>query len=135
MIVLNLLLSTLSGGGRTSRYGDFVVVTLPAMSFATTAQEFQQVQNWARSKTSLGNVNRDRSFFVGRFETVLARSGGGLATRGSRPILQRIIAGMKQGGLQMEEWSIPHNINESVEVKRRPVAASTDPAGPAEPAA
>ncbi|AXQ29415.1 hypothetical protein D0B54_12275 [Solimonas sp. K1W22B-7] len=126
MIVLNLLLSTLSGGGRTSRYADFVVVTLPAMSFATTAQEFQQVQTWARSKTSLGNVHRDRTFFVGRFETVLARSGGGLATRGSRSILQRIIAGMKQGGMQMEEWSIPHNINESVEVKRRP--AALDPA-------
>lgn len=119
MIVLNLLLSTLSGGGRTSRYGDWVVVTLPAMAFATSAQEFQQVQAWARARASLGNVHRDRSFFVARFETVLARNGGGLATRGSRPVLQRLIAGLKQGGLQMDEWSIPHNINESVEIKRK----------------
>ncbi|HEY0917335.1 MAG TPA: hypothetical protein VGE22_20815 [Solimonas sp.] len=119
MIVLNLLLSALSGGGRTSRYGDWVVVTLPAMAFATSAQEFQQVQTWARARSSMGNVHRDRSLFVERFETVLARSGGGIATRGSRPVLQRLIAGLKQGGLQMDEWSIPHNINESVEIKRK----------------
>ncbi len=119
MLVLNLLLSALSGGGRTSRYGDWVVVTLPAMAFATSAQEFQQVQAWARARSSLGNVHRDRSFFVARFETILARTGAGIATRGSRPVLQRLIAGLKQGGLQMDEWSIPHNIDESVEIKRK----------------
>lgn len=124
-MVLNLLLSALSGGGRSSRYGDFIIVTLPAMAFATTAMEFQQAQTWARARASLGNVHRDRSCFVDRFQTVLARSGGGLATRGSRPVLSRIVAGMKQNGLVMEDWSIPLNLDESMEVKKR--AKATGP--------
>ena len=123
---LNLLLSALSGGGRTTRHGDLIVVTMPASAFATTAQEFQQVQTWARARASLGNSHRDREAFVGRFQTVLARSGSGIATRGSRPVLARLLAGLSQAGMQPGEWSVPHDIHESMEVKRRP--RKVDPA-------
>ncbi|HSW15166.1 MAG TPA: hypothetical protein VLI06_20120 [Solimonas sp.] len=121
---LNLLLSVLSGGGRTSRYGDFVVVTLPAQAFVTTSQEYLQAQTWARARASMGNAQRDRSAFVDRFETVLARNGCGIATKGSRPALARLVKGMKQGGMQIEDWAVPQNINDSVEIKKR------DPAPP-----
>lgn len=118
----NLLLSAFSGGGRTSRYGDFIVVTMSASAFVTTAQEFQQVQTWARARASLGNPQRDRTAFTERFQTLLARSGSGIATKGNRQILARIVKGMEQNGMQIGEWSVPHNINESVEVKKKPAA-------------
>ena len=78
------------------------------------------MQTWARSRASLGNPHRDRSAFVDRFDTVLARSGSGIATKGSRPVLAMIVKGMEKNGLQMGDWSVPHNINESVEVKKKP---------------
>jgi hypothetical protein len=119
-IIQNMLLSALSSGGRTSRYGDFIIVTMPSAAFATTAQEYTTVQTWARSRASLGNPHRDRSAFVDRFDTVLARSGSGIATKGSRPVLAMIVKGMEKNGLQIGDWSVPHNINESVEVKKKP---------------
>ena len=132
-LVLNLLLSALSGGGRTARYGDLILVTMPAQAFATTAMEYQQAQVWARARSSLGNVHRDREAFIGRFQTVLARSGGGIATRGARPVLARILAGMTQSGMQSGEWSVPHDINDSVEVKRRkPGRTGETPVDPAQ---
>ena len=47
----NLLLGVFDGGGRTSRYGDFVVVTMSAAAFVATAMEYQRVQTWARSRS------------------------------------------------------------------------------------
>ena len=120
-----ILASVTAGGCRTSRLGDFVVVTLESMAFAVTALDFQQAQTWARSRTSVGNAHRDRGAFIDRFETILARSGGGIASKGSRPLLARIVKGMEQNGMLMAEWSIPHNINESVEMKKKPSQPDT----------
>lgn len=116
----NLLLGVFSGGGRTSRYGDFVVVTMSAAAFVATAMEYQRVQTWARARASLGNAQRDRTAFTDRFETLLARSGCGLATKGSRQVLSLIVKGMEQNGLPTNEWSVPQNLNEGVEIKKKP---------------
>ena len=132
---LNMLLSALSGGGRTARHGDLILVTMPAQAFATTAMEYQQAQVWARARSSLGNVHRDREAFIGRFTTVLARSGSGIATRGAKPVLSRILAAMGQVGLTLGEWSVPHDINDGVEVKRRKQVAAATPEVPAVTAA
>lgn len=121
---LNLLLSAFSGGGRTSRYGDFVVVTMTASAFVATAIEYQQVQTWARARASLGNAQRDRTAFTDRFETLLARSGSGIATKGSRQVLARLVKGMELSGLQIGDWSVPQNVNESVEIKKKPKPAA-----------
>lgn len=69
---------------------------------------------------------RDRTSFVDRFETVIARIGSGVRTKGSRGVLQRIVKSMKANALLLEEWSIPHDINESLEIKpkAKPVAAT-----------
>ncbi|MGH8517980.1 MAG: hypothetical protein ACREUE_11025 [Panacagrimonas sp.] len=117
---LNLLLSAFSGGGSSARLGDIVVVKFPASTFAASALDYKMVQNWARGRLSLGNANRDRSAFVDRFENVLARSGGGVATRGNRPALKYIVKGLTLSGMDMLQWSVPHNINESMEAQRRP---------------
>lgn len=123
MKVLTLLQSACVNGCRTTRYGDFVIVTMQGAAFATTAQDFQQAESWARGRTSLGNSNRDRTAYMDRHETVLARGGGGIATKGARSVLARIVNGMKANGIEIKEWSIPHNIFESVEVQKPKVAA------------
>ena len=87
-------------------------------------------ENWARSRTSLGSALRDQTAFVGRFENLLARSGGGLATRGSRSVLKRILQGMTANGVIISEWSVPPNIDESVEIQKKvpkPGAVAEEP--------
>ena len=138
-----VLTSVLAHGGRTSRYGEFTVVHMHGCSFITTPMEYMQMQNWARGRTSTGNPGRDRTTFVERFETVLARVGGGVATRGNRSVLSRIVKAMKASSMFMEEWSVPRDLDQSMEMKRpkgwtppgrpsatgaAPVAASDAPA-------
>ena len=119
-----------AGGCRTARYGDFVVITLQSAAFAVTAQDLQQAEAWARSRSSLGSPHRDRSAFMDRFETLLARGGSGVATKGGRAVLARIVKGMEANGIQINEWAVPHNINESVEVQKQKPAAIVPPALP-----
>lgn len=119
MTPLTLLAGAMSGGGRMSRRGDLTLVHLNSCSFATTAVDLLQAENWARARHSRGNPHRDRMAFVERFETILARNGAGVTTKGSRPILQGIVKSMKANGLQMEEWSIPMNLYESMEIQKK----------------
>lgn len=125
-----ILTSVLANGGRVSRYGDFTILRMHATAFAATPIELMQHQNWARGRISSGNANRDRTAFTDRFDTIVARSGSGLRTKGSRGLLQRIVKSMKANGLILSEWSIPHDLNDGVEIKKKP-----QPAPAAKPAA
>ncbi|HWU69061.1 MAG TPA: hypothetical protein VN046_09305 [Stenotrophobium sp.] len=113
------ILESVLNGGRVSRNGDFVVVTLQNLSFVIPAIEFQQVQQWARSRVSNGIPHRDRADFVNRFETLLARQGCGIATKGSNKALATIVQKMEQAGLSLDEWMIPRGIFDSVEIQRK----------------
>jgi len=113
-----VLTSVLAHGGRTSRYGEFTVVHMHGCSFITTPMEYMQMQNWARGRTSTGNPARDRTTFVERFETVLARVGGGVSTRGNRSVLSRIVKAMKANSMFLEEWSVPRDLDQGMEMKR-----------------
>lgn len=128
-----VLTSVLAHGGRTARYGDFTVVHMHGCSFITTPMEFMQMQNWARARTSCGNPLRDRNSFVDKFETVLARVGGGVATRGNRSVLARIVKAMKASSMFLEEWSVPRDLNESMEMKRPKGWVPTPPPAANEP--
>lgn len=113
-----ILMSVLAHGGRTSRYGEFTIVHMHGCSFITTPMEFTQMQSWARARTSCGNPSRDRTTFVERFETVLGRVGGGVATRGNRSALARIVKAMKASSVFLEEWMVPRDLDQSMEMKR-----------------
>ena len=76
------------------------------------------MQNWARGRTSCGNPSRDRSAFIDRFETVLGRVSGGVATRGNRSVLARIVKAMKSSSMFLEEWMVPRDLDASMEMKR-----------------
>lgn len=108
----NTIFDSVTKGGRVSRSADMVVVLLPAMGFVTTAQDFQQAQQWARSRQSSGVPQNDRTAFVARFETIIGRNGSGIATKGSPKVLRELAKGMKQQGLTPEDWMIPPNLGE-----------------------
>ena len=118
-----ILTSVLANGGRTSRYGEFTMVFMHGGGFITTPMEYMQMQNWARGRVSTGNPVRDRTAFVDRFETVLGRIGSGIATKGSRAILSRIVKAMKANAVFLEEWSVPRNLDETMEMKKPKAAA------------
>ena len=127
--------SVFAHGGRTSRYGDFTIIHMHNCSFVTTPMECMQMSNWARSRPSSGNPQRDRMSFVERFETVLARVGSGVATRGSRGILARMVKSMKASSLMLEDWQVPRDLNQDMQMKKRPAPAVAVIAPAAAPAA
>lgn len=121
-----ILTSVFQHGGRASRYGEFTVVHMHGCSFITTPMEFMQMQNWARGRVSSGNPVRDRTSFVDRFETLLARVGSGLATKGSKLSLSRIVKAMTANAVFLEEWMVPHDLNKSMEMTKRKPAAPVE---------
>lgn len=111
--------SVFAGGGGTSRYGEFIVVKMSNCAFITTPMEFQQMSSWARGRMSCGTPHRDRTSFVERFETILGRSGSGIASKGNRAVLSRIVKAMKASSMFLEEWSIPRDLDASMEIKKK----------------
>jgi len=136
-----ILTSVQAHGGRVTRYGEFTMVFMHGSSFITTPMEYMQNQNWARARVSSGNAGRDRTTFVDRFETVLGRSGSGIATRGNRSILARIVKAMKSSAVFVEDWAVPRDLEQGMEMKKKvapvrfaagtvpPVANEAVPAG------
>ena len=118
-----VFMSVFATGGRIARYGEFSIVYMHTGAFITTPIELLQHQNWARGRTSSGNAVRDRTAFTDRFETLLARVGSGLSTKGSRGLLQRIVKAMAAAAVPLESWNIPLNLNETMEMKKKPVPA------------
>lgn len=106
------ILDSALNGGRASRNGDLVIVTMPAQAFVTTAQEYAIAQQWARSKQSNGMPHKDRAMLIERFETLLPRNNSGLSPRGNPKVLQRMVADMEQLGMVLDEWAIPQNLGD-----------------------
>lgn len=130
-----ILTSVQAQGGRTSRYGEFTMVFMHGGGFITTPMEYMQMQNWARGRISTGNPVRDRTAFVDRFETILGRVGSGIATKGSKAILLRIVKAMKANAVFLEEWSVPRGLEEGVEMKKvAPIVARLAPGAAPPPA-
>lgn len=113
------LLGSAMLGAHTSRYGDVVLVAMQGFAFMTLTIEFQQCQQWARSKQSTGAVQKDRMLLLGRIENLIGRVGSGATTKGNNKVLGMIAKVMKQNGMQLEDWSIPRPVIEEVEAKLR----------------
>ena len=106
------ILDSALNGGRASRNGDIVIVAMPNQGFVTTAQEYQIVMSWARSKQSHGLPHKDRALMLERFETLIPRNNSGLAARGNPKVLKRMVADMEQLGMVLDEWTIPRNLDD-----------------------
>ena len=122
-----ILTSVLANGGRAARYGEFTIVTMHGCAFVTTPMEYHQHQNWARGRASTGNVTKDRTMFVDRFDTVIGRDGSGVASKGSPMALLRIVKAMKAAAMFMESWNVPRNLGASVEIAKKPKPAEPTP--------
>lgn len=118
------ILDSALNGGRASRNGDLVIVAMPNQGFVTTAQEYQIVMQWARSKQSNGLPHKDRAVMLERFETLIPRNNSGLAARGNPKILKRMVADMEQLGMVLEEWTIPRNLDDDGMKPRKKVIAA-----------
>lgn len=128
------IFSVVENGGRFSRYGDFVMVVLPACAFVATALDFQQVRQWAASKQSSGTPHRDRMSFIERFEHLVARTGSGISTKGNSAVLVGLAKSMTANGMQLADWDIPQRIYDDTKVlKYRPSAPATEPVVAEEP--
>lgn len=106
------ILDSALNGGRASRNGDLVIVAMPNQGFVATAQEYQIVMSWARSKQSNGLPHKDRAAMLERFETLIPRNNSGLAPRGNPKVLKRMVADMEQLGMVLDEWTIPRNLDD-----------------------
>ena len=120
-----ILTSVFAHGGRATRYGEFIIVTMHSCAFVTTPMEFHSNQNWARARVSTGNAVRDRTLFVDRFDTVIGRDGSGIANKGSPMVLQRIVKAMKTAAVFMEGWNVPLGSVEIAKPKAKPAAEPT----------
>ncbi|MEK6806707.1 MAG: hypothetical protein AABY95_08670 [Pseudomonadota bacterium] len=123
--------SSVENGGRFSRYGDFVLVVMPACAFVATAMDFQQARQWAGSKNTSGAAHRDRTSFIERFEHMIARMGSGIATKGNSAVLAGLVKSMKANGLQIADFDIPQRIfDDTKELKYRPGSSAAAPEEP-----
>lgn len=99
--------SVFDHGSRITRYGEFSVITFPGGAVVASGLECHQLQMWARTEKSRGAQTLDVMAFIGRFQTLLARKGSGVATRGSQLVLRGIVQAMQTCGLPMADWSVP----------------------------
>ncbi|WP_146165957.1 hypothetical protein [Stenotrophobium rhamnosiphilum] len=118
------ILDSALNGGRASRNGDLVIVAMPNQGFVTTAQEYQIVMSWARSKQSNGLPHKDRAMMLERFETLIPRNNSGLAARGNRKVLKRMVDDMEQLGMMLEDWTIPRDLDDDGMKPRKKIVAA-----------
>ncbi|MEC9358135.1 MAG: hypothetical protein VX836_09730 [Pseudomonadota bacterium] len=96
---------------QVSRYGELVQLVMPgegALIVPTT--EFTFVQKWAQRRNSTGSPIRDRALVLEKLDTVIARSGSLVSTRGSRKPLETLVRAMRGAGFAPEEWNLPTDL-------------------------
>lgn len=94
-----------------SRYGDIVLLVMPGEgAILVPGADFSVAQKWAQRRHSTGSPMRDRALFLDRFDTVVARSGSLVSTRGSRKPLEGLVRAMRSAGLSPDEWSLPADL-------------------------
>lgn len=116
MSSLSILTGATAAGCRRTRHGDSVVVVMQSTAFAVLALDLTKVESWVRATASIGGGQRDLTAFVARFDHVLARTGGGVATRGSDVVLARIARDLIANNVDVSGWAMPRSVRESLDV-------------------
>ena len=124
------LFEAATGKGRVIRQGDIVQVVMDGSgAFVCAAAEFLMAQKWAQSKMGSTNTITDRGRFIEKIEVLIARPNSFVATRGSTNLVERVAKAMKQGGYDMNEWTLPPEVKEALKPKfdkPRPKEAATE---------
>lgn len=114
----SILVSAMNAA-RANRFGDVVMIIMDTMVYTTPSMEWQMASQWGRAKVSLGNKNKDRNALLGKLEHVIARSGSGIATKGTNKKLQEMVGVMEQSGFDIKDWVLPPTLWESIEIKKK----------------
>lgn len=116
MSSLSILTGATAAGCRRTRHGDSVIVVMQSTAFAVLALDLTKVESWARATASIGGGQRDLIAFVTRFDHVLARAGGGVATRGSDAVIVRIARDLIAHNVDISNWAMPRSVREALQV-------------------
>lgn len=120
---------------RIQRQGTLVQITIDGGgAMVVFTQEFVQVQKWAQSKAASQNQITDTGRFLTQFSVMVSRPGSILGTQGSNKLLEGLVRAMKQGGYDINEWSLSPdqknvgNVMEPTPPKAKPKADTEDEA-------
>lgn len=127
------LLQAVTSAGRVVRQGplvQFIIDGNGAMVMPTL--DFFTVEKWANSKFASGNRMADRTRFLDQIQTLVARPGSFISTRGSSKTLEDLARLMKANGYDLNEWQLPPELKNlgkppPPEAAKKPGAAESGP--------
>lgn len=126
------LFQSLTEGGHTQSIGMVTLIVLGRGRGAFVAPVFDAsvARKWAEGRDATGIEYRDMTQFMDRFETLIARSGCPLVTRGHPVKLIELAKEMKSAGYELSEWSLPQEVMDAFKRKKpepeKPVAADEE---------
>lgn len=133
------LFQTATTGGRVIKQPQLVQFIVDGNgAMVTSTQDFYQVEKWANSRYGSGNRLADRNRFLEQIQTLVARPGSFVSTKGSTKPLEDLCKLMKAAGYDLAEWQLPPELKD---MDRPPVAkpvkkaeaVADEPEGSADP--
>lgn len=101
--------------GRVIRQGEIVHWVMDGSgAVVVPAQDFLIAQKWGQSRTGSTNVVTDRGRFLEKFETLIARPGSFVSTRGNTRSLASLAKVMIASGYDMSEWGLPFDVKQAL---------------------
>jgi len=96
---------------RVVKQGDIAMIVLDgAGALIVPMDEYLTAQKWAQSKMSSGNMVTDRGRFMDQFNSMVARPGSFLGTKGNGRQLYKLVKAMRAAGHGMDDWMVPMDL-------------------------
>lgn len=96
---------------QVSRFAELVHLVMPGEgALIVPSDDYNVAHKWAQRRHSTGSAMRDRALLLEKLDTVIARSGSLVSTRGSRRPLEKLVQAMRSAGFSPEEWSLPPDL-------------------------
>lgn len=105
--------------GAIQRYGSklIMVVMYGEGAVLVPTMDWQAVSKWAMTKNGTGSPMKDRMTLFERLECVVARPGSFMTTKGNSKLLENVVKGMGECGLDPKEWVLPPDLKEMLDKK------------------
>jgi hypothetical protein len=118
--------------GRVIRQGEIVQWVMDGSgAIVVPAQDFLIAQKWGQSRTGSTNIVTDRGRFLEKFETLIARPGSFVSTRGNTRSLASLAKLMIASGYDISEWGLPFDVKQALK-PADPNQAKSKTANPAD---
>ncbi len=101
--------------GRVIRQGEIVQWVMDGSgAIVIPAQDFLIAQKWGQSRTGSTNIVTDRGRLLEKFETLIARPGSFVSTRGNTRSLASLAKVMIASGYDISEWGLPFDVKQAL---------------------